>query len=646
MSVPLNTTLVSVLLLVFGLALGPVRSQETPPRLVRSPSVPETISFPPLPAAIPQALPENQMRVITLPLMPAANDPSSSQASPSQLRSSSTGPVLENLPFPRLQPEVVAPGVSTPARAASESWWEAEVMIPLQRQGRPASLSLENAVLETFSHSPQVKALSDQALVREYAIREAASKFDVTNFVNSRFNGNSDAVGNTLTTGGPSQFIDTNWNTTGGVRKLQASGGKWEASQQLGWQDTNSIYFVPGNQATTKMLLTYTQPLLKGAGCEYQNSVIVLAELNAAMGSEQLSRELQEIVVNVHRNYWDLFLNRAAYLQRRRLYLRAQKIHEELIARQDVDTLTNQIVRAKAALRDREAAMVRYSANAKNAESALLTLIGARDLPLTDELEVVPIQPPRSASTAPELQLLLTRALEYRPEVQQALKNIKAATVRLRMAENEIKPNLNMVLGSYLNGLQGDSDIAQSFANQFSTGRPSAFVGMEYERPVGNRAAKSRLDQRQVEVRQVTYELENVTNQVRKDVVIAHREIQATAYEVGCHEQAVRAFNVEIDYLTNRWRLLPGEGQEAGVVLDNILQAQQRLADAELALVTAEVNLSMAHVQLLRATGELIRGKDLQPGKLPAGGEPIYSLPPLPGAVPRGPALGMPNAPQ
>lgn len=528
-------------------------------------------------------------------------------------------PRLDNAPRTPSQP-------AEQLRIPNPIWWQPIVTRPLQFAERSLPLTLDQAVLATLQQSPQVKSLSSRALARQFAIDEAAAKFDVRSFVNNRLTSNNDAVGNTLTTGGAQRFIDSNWYGTAGLRKLQSDGGEWELSQRLGWQDTNSIYFVPANQGTAKMSLTYTRPLMRGAGCDYQTSVIVLAELDSAISNEQLNRELQTLLIEVHRQYWDLYFQRAVFVQRHRFHGEARDILNELLARRGVDVLESQIVRARAAVSRRETAMIRHTANARNAESRLRAIIGDVGLTTDRFTEIIPDQPASDPYASRDLNYLLARALEHRPEIHQSLKEVNAAAVRANVAENEIKPVLNLVLGSYVNGLQGNSNIPASFGDQFSTGRPSAWVGVEFESPWGNRAARARYQGRQTELRQMSFQLEAVTAQVRAEVEIAERELVALSRELDSRFRAMQALRAEINYLFNRWRLLPGEGQDAGVLLDDILSAQERLADAEQAFVGTQVEMGMAQVQLLRATGELLEKQNIEPVAVARDGRPVYLL--------------------
>ena len=494
---------------------------------------------------------------------------------------------------------------TTDATPESFAWWESTVVRPLDLGQHAVPISLEGIVLSTLQHSPQVRVLSDKAIVRRIGVDEANAKFDLRAFMDTRFTDTSDPVGNKLTTGGAPRYIDQNWYGSAGVRRLTPTGAQVEASVREGYEQNNSIFFRPNPQGTAKLAVTVTQPLLNGAGRAYQTSTILLAEADAGAAHDILARDLQALLFDVHRMYWDLYVQRATLLQKRKLYDQAVRTLEELKARFDVDVLGSQIVRAEAAVARREAAMIRFATSVKNAESKLRAVVNDPAF-ATAAIELVPVQPPTVVAGSCDLVESLTTALQFRPEINQALKQIQAASIRTGIARNELLPVLNLVVGSYVYGLAGQGSIGQALGNQFDRGRPTYWTGLQFDVPLGNRAASARAKQRQVELRQLTGELQTVTNNVRSEVEIAVREVVTLQREWESKARAVAAVQHEIDYLTDRWRLLPGENQDAGVLLDDLLNAQERLADSEFGYVTAQAASRVAFVQLQRATGRLL----------------------------------------
>ena len=149
----------------------------------------------------------------------------------------------------------------------------------------------------------------------------------------SKFIDTSDPVGSTLTTGGPDRYLDQNWYYSGGMRRQTTSGARFEASQKFGYEDSNSVFFVPVNQGTARMSLSLTQPLLNGRGPAYATHLIVLAQIDTQVACDRVARDLQDLLVEVHRAYWDLYLQRSLLLQKRKLFRQAVEIHDELNGR-------------------------------------------------------------------------------------------------------------------------------------------------------------------------------------------------------------------------------------------------------------------------------------------------------------------------
>ena len=83
----------------------------------------------------------------------------------------------------------------------------------------------------------------------------------------------------------------------------------------------------------------------------------------------------------------------------------------------------------------------------------------------------------------------LYTALHHRPDISRSIREVRASATRLGVARNEVLPKLDLLASTYVAGLAGGTNTAQSFGNQFADGRPSYSVGLLFEMPFGNRAA-------------------------------------------------------------------------------------------------------------------------------------------------------------
>lgn len=490
-------------------------------------------------------------------------------------------------------------------------WWAAGTQHCMRANGSIENsryVSLENLIVSALHHSSQLKVYTDLPIIRETSIVEAQAAFDSTVFLDNRWDSLSDPVGNTLTTGGAARYENNQLSSAAGVRRRTISGGRVELAQRIGFQDTNSNFFVPDPQGTAKLVLNFTQPLMRGRGREYSQSIMVLATIDKDVAELEFSRQVQAHLLEVSRAYWGLFLERALLVQKRNSVERAEWVRTQLNSRTKMDAVRPQLQRAEAEVANRRAELVRAGLAVENAEARIRTLVNDPLLgEATGNIELIPVQWPSESAHSVDLTLSLQRALENRPEINQALEQIKAGCLRLQVSKNELLPSLNFITETYLTGLQGNGQIGDAFLDQFREGRPSYTVGLQYEIPFGNRLATARKQRREIELRQLQNQFATTTQTLELEVEVAVRELQTAYTEMDAQRRAAEAFSAQMDYQQKRWELLPDEDGGAALKLDNLLVAQERLLVSENSHVQALVTYNLAIINHLRATGELLK---------------------------------------
>ena len=511
-------------------------------------------------------------------------------------------------------------------------WWQSVMSNRLQPGTSGTTVDLETLIVRTLDSSAQVKVFSDLPFIRQTAIVEAQAAFDWNAFIDTRWDDLSDPVGNILTTGGSPRFRNNQWSYAGGLRRRNTRGGYFEIAQEFGFQNTNSTFFQPNNQGTSRLRLSYTQPLRRGAGEVYNTSLVVLAQIDAKIAEDEFSRQLQSHLLEVTRAYWSLYLERVALVQKQQLYLRAEEILKRLKGRQHVDVVGSQLVRVEAAVTSRKADLVRAEMAVRNAQERIHALVNDPELASIVNLEVIPTDVPTRTSEPLDIGEILSTALQARPEVGQALKQIRGACVRLGMSKNEILPRLDLILSSYVAGLRADSDIPGAFVDQFSTGEPGYSVGLQYEIPICNRAARARLQRRQLELRQLQNQFRTTVETLMMETKVAAREVRTADREFKAKYHSMQAAAKQLENIEKRWEALPGVDSSIGLFLEDVLNAQQRLADAEFEFATAETTYNLALMNLKRATGTLLHHENIQEGVACADGLPTTLLEKLVGA--------------
>lgn len=492
---------------------------------------------------------------------------------------------------------------------SSETWWRSEVAQPFCGLPQNESLDLGTLIQLTLRGSPHLQAISQEPLVRDEDATIARADFDPVLFARTLYDDRTDPVGNTLTTGGLPFLKDNIWTGQAGVRRKYFTGGKLEASQLLGFQNSNSRFFVPQDQGTATLAINLQQPLLRGAGQTYNRSQIVIAQLNAGASWDQVAGRIQDELARSVASYWDLYAKRAIYLQMLRNLERSEAILKRLEARAEYDVQALQLAQARAAVTSRRVQLANALRDVRNAETEIRQIVGDAQLIDSDQIELLTVESPQDVVEPLELPQTVEVALANRPEIREAMNKLKAAAVRNDVTRNEMLPDLSLLFGTYVKGLKGDSALGQAWEQQFVNSTPGYSAGLQYEFPWRNRAAISRNRQNRLEYVRYQNELERATISVIAETQKSFRTLNSGIETLASAQVALDAVLAELKQLEVRWDAFPlvegdwFEGQTQSLLLDQLLAAQQKVNDHEREVTMAELELKTAQINLKRAMG-------------------------------------------
>jgi outer membrane protein TolC len=518
----------------------------------------------------------------------------------------------DQMPAGAEQPITPTPSVVLPTDFSA--WWD-----PLVRQQAgiaPRSLPVDVAglVQQALSYSSQVQVLQADPEVQYRIVRQEEAAFDWRAFLEGKYDDLSDPIGNALTTGDSStRFEDTRANASGGVKRRTETGGEVRLAQQLGHQYNNSTFLIPNPQSTTRMELSFRQPLLSQAGKVYSEHQIILARINANSSGDETLDELQAHLLNVAETYWRLYRSRAEFFQRQKLLVSAQNVLTILEGRNQVDTIPRQILRARSAVARAESKMQRAVTDIRNAESQLRLLVNNPEMLNSGPVEFTPVESPAMMPTTSGLRDSLQTALVNRPDISRAIRQMRASGVRLGVSKNEMLPKLDFIVSTYVAGLQNEQQIGDSLMDQITEGRPGYTIGLEFEVPLGNRAAKARMEQRQWELTRAINGFKATVETSLTEVEIVNREVETAWRDLLGKYQAMVAAQNEVSYLQDRFDVLPIIEDSSILLLEDLLDGFERLADEESAFAQAQATYAVATIQLREATGTLMRSRFAAP---------------------------------
>ena len=213
-------------------------------------------------------------------------------------------------------------------------WWDS--LVRNQMGIAPASMPVDATTLvqKAMQYSPQILALQAEPEVQQRIVWQEEAQFDWRSYLETTYDDLNDPVGSRLTTGDNSErFSDTRFNASGGLRKRTTSGGELEIGQRIGHQYNNSTFLIPNPQSTSRLELSFRQPIWSQAGAVYNQSQIVLARIATNTASDEVLSELQSHLYQVTEAYWQLYRSRAEFFQRQKLVESSQSVLRNLDVR-------------------------------------------------------------------------------------------------------------------------------------------------------------------------------------------------------------------------------------------------------------------------------------------------------------------------
>ena len=400
------------------------------------------------------------------------------------------------------------------------------------------------------------------------------------------------------------QLIQDTWSFQAGLKQKVPTGGTFAIYQASDYLDSNSILVLPNPQYVTRVAVEVAQPLLRGAGIEYNEAPIVVANLNAEISFHDFRKSVTDVVASIVNAYWQLAFDlESARVAQVSLDLASEVLRRETARRQLGASAETDYARAQAAVAIRRTELLRAQNGARESMDRLKLLMSAPDLPLAGDAHVIPVEPPRYYIVDVNRAEAISTALARRPELARARGAIAINHVRVRAANNERLPKLDATLKYNMNGL--GTTLAHGMEQQNISELITWSAGLEFEWPIGNRAADATHRKRLLELDQSVVDLERLADQATQEVNAAVRAVLLARQEVEATLEAKDASGRTVRGEQRRFEL--GE-----ITNDELLRAQETLAKAERDYLQALLNFNLGLVSLARAEGALLESEGIQ----------------------------------
>ncbi len=452
------------------------------------------------------------------------------------------------------------------------------------------------------------------------------------NFVNNLFNGGGQSPG--------ASFVSESANFNTGLSKTFGYGASLGFRHDVDYLGTNSPAQLFPSAYTGSLSAQYRQPLLAGAGTEFTriagpigqsfggitgvNQGVVIARINNDITIADFEGSVLDLLLDVERLYWDLYLAYVRYDTAVKARNSAQRtwrdIKTTLDVLNDVGSTSNGAPIQTVALQNRglqagreeirpsdeaqardayyqaRVATERALSDIYTTEGRFRRLLG---LAVNDGRIIRPLDSPSLAEFTPDWTSSLVEALTQRFELRKQKWNIKSLELQLKAAKSLTKPRLDFISQYRVNGLgdqlidddNGDGVTTSGLGNLYGTlarnNQTGWGLGFEMSVPLGYRSANA-------QVRNIELRLAKAREVLAVQEIEVSHEVANAMQELALHYQNTQSLynrRVAADALVEVKRI---ELQGGESTPDELIRAISSQAQAEAAYFESLVRYNQA----------------------------------------------------
>lgn len=458
-----------------------------------------------------------------------------------------------------------------------------------------------------------------------FGIAAALSEFDAQVSSDLLYTKNDDVFNNPVLGGGAAEVRDDVTRGTMGLRKTSAFGTQFSVQSEIQHSNSSNPSLLFPDSWNTLWEGTVRQPLLQGRGVEFNQIAgpngrpglrnsrgVVISKINHEISIAQFEAGLRNMVLEIIDAYWQLDLAYERLQASKRIRdlgyqtwkatqsrfeydLTGGAADQEALARSQYYQFESQV---NADLTGDEQ---RGQVGILRAEANLRRLLG---LPQGDGRLICPLDEPFTAPISYAWENLARHATNRRVELREQSLRVKQREAELIASRNFLLPRLDLI-GTYRNNGFGDNlfgsgpRFSSAFQDAVSNDHGELEFGVAYELPIGYRQAHAAV--------------RNASLQLNRERAILQEQREQIRFELGNAVRALYSVQADFELQANRAQAAKAavSAREAAfsadaITIDQLLEAHQRLFDAERAYYNALLDIQQAQNRISYEAGELL----------------------------------------
>ncbi len=392
-------------------------------------------------------------------------------------------------------------------------------------------------------------------------------------------------------------MITRTYDAEAGVEVPLTTGGSVETS--VPFSDTRK-----GGLADAAVSVSYIQSLLRGAGTNINAHSIRIAAHQWNIVSARTKLTAIYLLASADVAYWRLYAARKELDVRLEQYKLAQNQLSHAKKKVAAGSAAKiEIVRADAGLAERLEAVINAETAVQTRQRDLLRIMNQADVPLEADIDIVPQTEPNPLGLDLDAKQLTEQALANRMEMIELEQTLTIDDLNIELAHNSILPDLTLAY-TYTAYAQDDTP-RQSFEHLSGDSLDTHSLGLSAAIPLGNRAAKARLQRARLEKIQDISLRDRQQQIIRQEVYEAVSDLERNWRRILAAEQGVIA--AYRDYRVEQSQFQLGRRTST-----DVLYSATRLADVQLRRIYAFADYEIAQIYLARVTGTLLGNQQVE----------------------------------
>lgn len=384
---------------------------------------------------------------------------------------------------------------------------------------------------------------------------------------------------------------------------------------------TNSSFNFINPSISTFLQFAVTQPLLRNRGLFPNRAPIVIAQKNLKQAQASFQAEVNDTILQAIGQYWSVILARENLAVQRKSLDEAQRSYDHDKKALSLGALPPlDIYRSESQVASRRVGVIQAEYALKQAEDQFRRVVGA-DLDQTIRaLDVQLTENPEPGADLLNIDIAsaLSRAVANRPEFEALRQQISTDELNVRLAHNNLQPDLE--LGGFYagNGLGGNEfntavppqliatgGLGSSLSQLFHFNSPTYGASLSLTLPIKNHGAEASLGDALVSRKRDQYQ-ERLT---RQNITL---EATNAVHMLEVSKLSMEAAKVALDLAEKNLHAEERKYELGADTIFFVLEAQTELAQAEQSLVQAQINYQLAVAAVDHSTGDLLEHHHVQ----------------------------------